>query len=67
MYVSTICNNTKIILYTIRYNNLNNYMFRLYETTIIRLHVSEIYKKRNHTAVFIHSTVKTDGVDLTFT
>jgi hypothetical protein len=31
---------------------------------IIRLHVSEIYKKGNHTAVAVHSTVKTYVRDL---
>jgi len=32
-------------------------MFQLYETTIIRLHNSEI-QKGNHTVKAIHSTVK---------
>jgi len=34
---------------------LKSYAFRLYETTIIRLHVSEICKEGNHIAVAMHS------------
>ena len=30
---------------TLYYSNVKSYMFRLYETTIIRINVSEVYKK----------------------
>jgi len=33
-------------------------MFRLYEATIIRLHVSELYEKESHIAVDVHSENK---------
>ena len=38
--------------------NLKSYMFRLYATTIIQLHVSEVHKI-NLAGVAMHSTVKT--------
>jgi len=33
-------------------------MFRLYEATIIRLHVSELYAKESHTAVDVSQIIK---------
>jgi hypothetical protein len=52
-------NNKTISLYpTLYYGNLKNYRFRVYGAIIIRLHVSEVFKGGNHTAVATHSTVK---------
>jgi hypothetical protein len=41
--------------------NLKSYTFRLYETAIIRLYVSENCKEGNHIAVAMHSAAKMYG------
>jgi hypothetical protein len=51
--VNTIHNNK-----TRNYSNLNSYMRRLYEVTIIRLHLSALYEKENRISVDVHSTNK---------
>jgi hypothetical protein len=39
-------------------SDLESYVFWLHQTATNRLHVSEMYKKGNHTSVAVHSTAK---------
>jgi hypothetical protein len=54
-----IYNNKTIGLYTtLYYGNLKSYRFWLYGVTIIRLHVSEVFKEGYNVAIATHSTLK---------
>jgi len=74
--INTIRNNDTVRLYTTPYYcNPKTYMFRLYETVIIRLQVSEIYKRKAYNCVckfnsiqhrrtlsLLHSNFSLDGL-----